>query len=278
MNSQVKSAARVLDLLELLSSRTEPMRLNELVATMGIPKSSAYGLISTLVARGYVTKDSADRYTLIESFRQGFGWVGGFEGLLTSVSLPIIEKIRDHLNETVFVCVRTEQQNARLVTKAVSRQPIRYDATEQSSLPGYGTVMGRVLLAWQPAEKIDAYFACTELKPFNDKTPTTEAEIRAALEKIRADGYGTIVDQYATGGAGIAAPIHNAAGEVVAVIDIATVTSRFEQRHDEMLAAVLEGAEKISQRLGYRKPAGNQPDSLSGPHHNADTYTTGDAT
>lgn len=73
MNGPVKSAARVLDILELLSSRTDPMRLNEIVATMGIPKSSAYGLISTLVVRGYVAKDSADRYTLIENFRQGFG-------------------------------------------------------------------------------------------------------------------------------------------------------------------------------------------------------------
>ncbi|OCW57049.1 IclR family transcriptional regulator [Hoeflea olei] len=254
MNTQVKSAARVLDLLELLSSRTEPMRLNELVAIMGIPKSSAYGLVSTLVARGYVTKDSADRYILVESFRQGFGWVGGFEGLLTSVSVPIVEEIRDRLDETVFVCVRTEHQDARLIAKAVSRQPIRYDASEQASLPGYGTVMGRVLLAWQPPEKIDAYFASTQLSPFNDRTPTTESEIRAALAKIRADGYGTIVDEYALGGAGIASPIRNAAGEVVAVLDIATVTARFELRRDEMLAAVLDGAERISLRLGYRRP------------------------
>nr|WP_325252554.1 IclR family transcriptional regulator [Amylibacter sp.] len=254
MNTIVKSAARVLDVLELLSSRTEPMRLNEIVSIMGIPKSSAYGLITTLVVRGYVSKDSADRYTLIENFRQGFGWVGGFEGFLTSVSAPIVEKIRDKLDETVFVCVRTEQQNARLIAKAVSRQPIRYDASEQSSLPGYGTVMGRVLLAWQSPEKVDAYFARTELKAFNEKTPTSESEIRAALDKIRADGYGTIVDEYATGGAGIAAPIRNGAGEVVAVLDIATVTARYQLRKDDMLAAVLEGAERISQRLGYRTP------------------------
>lgn len=277
MNALVKSAARVLDLLELLSSRAEPMRLNELVAFMGIPKSSAHGLVSTLVARGYIAKDSADRYTVVESFRQGFGWVGGFEGLLTSVSAPIVEEIRNQLDETVFVCVRTEQQNARLITKAVSRQPIRYDASEQSSLPGYGTVMGRVLLAWQSSDKVDDYFARTELKPFNDKTPTTEAEIRAALQKIRTNGYGTIVDEYANGGAGIAAPIRNAAGEVVAVLDIATVTARFELRHDEMLKAVLDGAERISLRLGYRQAMGTPADGLAGPGENPRTTPQGDA-
>ncbi|MAC80094.1 MAG: transcriptional regulator [Rhodobacteraceae bacterium] len=256
MNGQVKSAARILDVLELLSGRAEPIRLNELVAELGIPKSSAHGLLSTLVARGYVSKDSADRYAIVEIFRQGFGWVGGVEGLLTSAAAPLVEELRDRLDETVFVCVRTEQQNARLITKAVSRQPIRYDASDQSSLPGYGTVMGRVLLAWQKPEIVDAYLARTEFHAFTDTTPVTEAEIRAALEKIRADGYGTIVDEYAVGGAGIAAPIRNAAGEVVAVIDVATVTARYEQRREDMLAAVLEGAERLSARLGYRPGAG----------------------
>lgn len=252
MNKQVKSAARVLDVLELLSRRTVPVRLNELVTTLGIPKSSAYGLLATLVARGYVAKDSGDRYAIVESFRQGFGWVGGLEGFLTSIAAPIVEEIRDQLDETVFVCVRTENQDARLLVKAVSRQPIRYDASDQTLLPGYGTVMGRVLLAHQPDEVIDAYFSKTELHPFNEKSMIDEAAIRAELQKIRTDGYGTIVDEFATGGAGIAAPVRNSEGRVVAVVDVATVTARYEQRRDEMLAAVLEGAFRISARLGYR--------------------------
>jgi len=275
MNGLVKSVARVLDVLELLSSRPEPIRLNELVARLGIPKSSAHALVATLVARGYLSKDSGDRYAIVESFRLGFGWVGGFEGFLTSVSTPIVERIRDELNETVFVCVRTEQQNARLITKAVSRQPIRYDASDQDALPGYGTVMGRVLLAWQTPDKVDAYFARTELLPFNDKTSTTEAQIRAALAKIRQDGYGTIVDEYFSGGAGIAAPIRNAAGDVVAVLDIATVTARYELRRAEMLAAVLDGAARISARLGYRHE--HRADTATGPTPNTEMTIQGDA-
>lgn len=260
MNAQIKSAARVLDLLELLSSSSEPMRLHQIAMALGIPKSSAHGLLSTLMVRGYISKDSADRYAIVEEFRQGFGWVGGFEALLRSVATPIVERIRDQMDETVFVCVSTEQLNARLLTKAVSRQPIRYDASDQTSLPGYGTVMGRVLLAYQSPERIDAYFARTELLPFNDRTNTDEAYIRAELERIRRDGYGTIVDQYALGGAGIAAPIRKEGGEVVAVLDIATVTSRYEIRKAEMLETVLDGAARISARLGYRPgAAADQP-------------------
>jgi len=252
MNKQVKSAVRVLDVLELLSARAEPMRLLELAVTLGIPKSSAHGLLSTLQGRGYVTKDTTDRYAINEMFRQGFAWVGGLETLLRSIAMPIVENLRDRLGETVFVCMRNEYQDARLVCKAVSRHPIRYDSSDDVVLPGYATVMGRVLLAFQAPEKVDAYFARTELTPFTDQSLNTEAQIRAELAKIREDGYGVIIDQFAQGGAGIAAPVRNADGKVVAVIDMATVTARYEARRDEMLAGVLEGAAQISARLGYR--------------------------
>lgn len=255
MNEGVKSAARVLDLLELLSGRQEPMRLNEIAAALDIPKSSTHGLLRTLVARGYVRKDGAERYLIAESFRSGFGWVGGFENLLRSVAQPVVEAIRNHLDETVFVSVRTDSQDARLVCKAVSRQPIRYDSPDHTPLPGYGTVMGRVLLAFQPDKVIDDYLTTTTLAPFNPRTPVAEAEIRAELARIRRDGFGEIVDQYAMGGAGVAAPIRNGEGKVVAVIDIATVTPRYEARRSEMLEAVRKGARSISDRLGYREPA-----------------------
>lgn len=260
MNNQVKSAARVLDVLEFLSGQPEPVRLNELVARLGFPKSSAYGLLSTLVARGYVEKDSADRYAIVEALRQGFGWVGGLDGFLVSVATPIVEALRDRVDETVFVCVRTEQQDARLLIRRVSSQPIRYDASDHAFFPGYATVMGRVLLAFQPPEVIDAYLERIEPQRFTERSPRDKAAIHAALEAIRRDGYGTIVDEFAAGGAGVAAPIRNAEGRVVAVINIATVTPRYEAQRDQMRAAVLEGAERISARLGYR-PAPAQSDN-----------------
>lgn len=255
MNNQVKSAARILELLEWLSGQTQPMRLNQVTQSLNLPKSSAYGLLSTLVARGYVVKTGDDRYEIVEAFRQGFGWVGGYEAILRSVALPIVERLRDTINETVFVSVRTPNQDARLVCKAVSRQHIRYDSAEDSVLPGYATVMGRVLLAHQDPQIVADYFAKTELKPFSATSPTTEKAIRAELETIRRDGYGIIVDQYAQGGAGIAAPIRRDNGDVVAVVDIATVTSRFEVQREKMRAAVIECAAEISSRLGFRESA-----------------------
>src|SRR5262249_28716311 len=77
MNNSVKSAARVLDILELLFRSEEPMALKDLVAILALPKSSAHALMQTLQSRGYVERDAADRYMLNEFLRQSPGWIGG---------------------------------------------------------------------------------------------------------------------------------------------------------------------------------------------------------
>ena len=64
MNDNVKSAARVLDILELLFRSEEPMALRDLVSILALPKSSAHALLRTLQSRGYVERDAADRYAL----------------------------------------------------------------------------------------------------------------------------------------------------------------------------------------------------------------------
>ncbi|PZX14919.1 IclR family transcriptional regulator [Palleronia aestuarii] len=248
--NNIKSAVRVLDILEVLSTRAAPMRFADLARELSIPKSSLHGLMGTLVSRGYVMRDEADRYRMVDGLRDGFNWIGGFRARLQAVAAPIIAATRDRIGETVFVCVQRPDLDVTLVCKAVSERPIRYDAAEQSRLPAYATVMGRVLLAHSEPDAVDAYFARTELHAFTARSVTGEAALRAELARIREAGYGTIEEEFAEGGCGIAAPIRDAKGNVVAVVDIATVAQRYRERSDEMRDAALETAAQISQRLG----------------------------
>ncbi|MBD9723542.1 helix-turn-helix domain-containing protein [Streptomyces caniscabiei] len=56
---EVKSAARTVDLLELLAARGDrPARLQELADEMRVPRSSMYALLQTLIGRGWVRTDT----------------------------------------------------------------------------------------------------------------------------------------------------------------------------------------------------------------------------
>jgi IclR family pca regulon transcriptional regulator len=56
MQAQVKSAGRVLDILDLLAGEPEGLSFTALQQRLGLPKSSLYELLSVLAARGYLAK------------------------------------------------------------------------------------------------------------------------------------------------------------------------------------------------------------------------------
>ena len=58
MSSHVKSAARVLDLLEVLSSEPDGLTFTELLRRLHWPKSSLHALLLVLAERHYIELDA----------------------------------------------------------------------------------------------------------------------------------------------------------------------------------------------------------------------------
>lgn len=258
VNTEIKSATRILDILELLSVGESSLRLREVVTILDLPKSSTYGLLMTLVKRGYVVKDANEGYCLSSAYRSNATWVAGFEARLKAIALPIMNDASVESGETVFLGIRNQRHNIRVICKVVSRQPIRYDAEIGHTIPTYASVMGRVLLAFDDADVIDGFFARTDLRPLNEHTITDEARLRQILSDIYRDGFGEIVEEYAIGGCGIAVPIRDDTNKVIAAMDIATVTQRYLSNREQLLEIVKTAALRLSRRLGYRGDASQE--------------------
>ena len=60
----VQSLLRGLDILKLISSKPEGMRLNEIVEATGLNKSTIHNLLRTMAAREFVVKDALNRFTI----------------------------------------------------------------------------------------------------------------------------------------------------------------------------------------------------------------------
>lgn len=255
MNQEVKSAGRVLDVLELLSRSAAALSLKDIAAALALPKSSAHGLLHTLLARGYVERDQGERYILPASLRQSPGWVGGPETQLAAMARPVMEQLRDSLDESVFLGVRGPGGNVKVIAKAISRAPIRYDSDDPGLRPAYCTAMGRILLAFWDDAAVNAYFARSKLKAYTPNTVTDERKLRTILSKIQGDGYAILEEEFVLGGSATAAPVYRSDGTVVAALNVGTVTSRYPAAKDRIVAGVVRAAATISQRLGYRRAA-----------------------
>src|SRR5215472_16400429 len=100
-SASVKSARRVLDILELLSANADGLKFPQIADLLGVPKSSLHALLATLHARKWIGFDEAAR-----TYRIGMrAWEAG-QGYVQARDLALIadehlHAARTELNETI---------------------------------------------------------------------------------------------------------------------------------------------------------------------------------
>ena len=106
----------------------------------------------------------------------------------------------------------------------VARVPVRRFVTISiavgSRFPAYAMSLGRILLAAKPGAWLDEYIARLDLRPLSPRMISDKAVLRAVLEETRATGYCLTDEELETGLRSIAVPVHDAADEVVAAMNL----------------------------------------------------------
>jgi DNA-binding IclR family transcriptional regulator len=171
------------------------------------------------------------------------------------VARPVMEQLRDELEESVFLGVREARGDVKVIAKAVSRAAIRYDSDDPDPRTAYCTGMGRILLTFWDKKSTAAYLMRNRLRAHTPRTVTDPAKLRTILAKVAADGYAVVEEEYVLGGSATAAPVFGANGTVVAALNVGTVSARYPAAKPRIIAGVVRAAATISQRLGYRRAA-----------------------
>lgn len=248
MNHEVKSAGRILDVLEYLTTLRDGVALSQVMRDLGFPKSSTHGLLQTLMARGHVVQDNAGKYILVEASRRGFPFRRNEEPLVV-LAMPFMQQLRDRCGETVLLATMNANCDIRRLAKCISHHAVRYDVSLDSAIVPYCTAIGRVLLAHGPKEAVEAYLARTTFLSYTRFTVTNREQIRKMLAKVRRDGYAINDQEFITGSTGVAAPLFDARGDVIAAVNLGAPTSRYLAKREELLLMLRDTADQISKTL-----------------------------
>ncbi len=248
----VKSALRVLDIFELLAHHPDGMSLSEIAAALAIPKSSAHGLLATLLSRGYLRPGRQERtYRLgTRLFELGSSYMAGAD--LLSEGQEVVRETARACDETVHLAI-LDGNEVLYVAKEEGTNTIRMVSAVGRRFPAYGTGVGKMLLsALTPAELNELYPPDTNLAPITPHTITDPSAFRQELAITRARGYATDFEESTPGLCCIAAPVFDAGGDVVAAISVSVPTVRFTtERQAELRQLVQRGADRLSRTLGY---------------------------
>jgi DNA-binding IclR family transcriptional regulator len=179
---------------------------------------------------------------------------------LSSMTLPeVAQPHLEHLSALVH-----ESSSASLldgddvvyVARVAASRIMTVSINIGTRLPAYATSMGHVLLAGLPTDQLDSYLRRTRLEPLTVNTLTAPAALRTELEIVRAQGYSIVDQELEEGLRSVAAPVRDAAGTVIAAVNISTHASRrtLDEVRSDLVGHLRSAAAGIERDLSAAKP------------------------
>ena len=229
---RVKSADRVLSLLELFERRREPLSASEIASEQGWPLSSTTALLKSLVGSRYLmqVRNGRQYYPSIR-LNKLTRWLG--EELLPSGEAvqELLLALRDQFGETVTLSVRRGLA-MEFVEILLGTKQVVMKVQEGDTFPVFGSAIGIAALAATAPEKVEELIERSrQLEP--ERTIDVEV-IRERIESCRRGGYYAGYDHAIEGLGAITVPLTLPGAVSTYVIAIAGLTSQIRREERQI--------------------------------------------
>lgn len=250
--SKIQSVERALNLLDRIADHPEKEHsLTELAEFLDVDKSSAFRLLSTLMAHNLVRQDDGRK-----TYRLGFGIFSLAAALrsqtkITELASPFLKRLTLETKENAHLAVLSGSSavfvDRERATKTIAANTDIGDAEEL-----YCTAVGKCLISRLDAQAVKLLLSGTELTRYTENTIVDLDELVAELALVRARGYAYDAEEYERNVVCLAAPVVDFEGVVLAAIGISGPKERMESQMEAFVAATRSAGRELSALLGAR--------------------------
>lgn len=259
----VMSVAKAFRILEGFARDGGPLALKDLAERSGENKATVRRIALTLVDLGYLEVDRHRRFSLAPKILD-LGSTFLKSASLPEVAEPLLADLAERLHESVNLAIRDGRDVLYLVRVAAAQRILALNLHVGSRLPLHATSLGKALLLDASREEVAAILGPAPWPSYTDATCTDADELLADLDDTRRLGCAVGNGELELGLRSIAVPIRDAAGVIVAAINVSTHTLRIPL--DRLLGPIREelmqtGAaiERALGRSGGVRAGGGEP-------------------
>jgi DNA-binding IclR family transcriptional regulator len=254
--STVKSAERLLDVLELLSRTSRPLPTMTIARECSIPKSSAHHLLNVMRDRRFVTYYETERaWGLgVAAFEIGSAYLRF--GPLARIGRELLTELTERTGETSHLATLhgtdvlyiDKQQPVGEAAQLVTEIGVR--------LPAHLTAVGRSMLAELPEAQVRALYRGRSLPHRTGTGPASVDDLLAHLVEVRRAGYARDDQMVTPGISCVGAAVFSHEGAPAAAIGVTFVAAqRSEDQVRSIGDLVRETSRRLSRELGYAPEA-----------------------
>lgn len=246
----IQSVTRAMNILKFIAASNNSASLSAISQGVGLGASTTHNLLKTLKQGGFVLQLEAggpysigvEILTLASAVKDNSS--------LTALAKASMENLSHKYNESVNLSAFIDGY-AVYIECIECTHDVRIMTYVGKRNPPHVTGAGKVLLAWQPADVIEAYLKAPLMRK-TMRTITDADQLRMVLKRIHDQGYGLDEGEYQEDIWCAAAPIMNHLGELLAVISISFPANRISMfNKDLVIGDVIRAANEVSQLYGY---------------------------
>jgi DNA-binding IclR family transcriptional regulator len=246
--SRLSSVDNALRLLLMLRER-ESIRVSVASAQLGVSRSTAHRLLTTLKLHDLLEQDPETRAYRAGPLLAELGASALRNDDVLMLLHPFLEELSDQVGETAHLVV-LDGRNCRFVDSVECRWALRTTARVGVAYPAHTTSGGKALLAELGDDELERLFPELELPSLNERSLTSRDALLAELAQVRADGYAVARGESELGVVAVAMAQRTMTGAVPAAFAISAPEQRFpESRIRAGVAALREITERARRRL-----------------------------
>jgi DNA-binding IclR family transcriptional regulator len=233
-------------------SRSELLGLQEVTQNTGIPKSTVFRILSTLVELGYVTREANRNYRINPRLGRLVG-DGAASEALRRLARPLMLELRDTFGETVNLGVQ-QFDKVTYLEVVPSEFALRLQESRGASVPLHASALGKAILAFSPQREVEALVRGQKLERVTEHTIADADAFLAELKRVRNAGIAFDRGEGSMLAICIGAPILDTNGSAIAAMSISGPASRFNPKKDSpAIASLMKVTTELSRALAQTR-------------------------
>jgi DNA-binding IclR family transcriptional regulator len=242
-NAGQSVASRLLAILAVFDEQHSSLTLTELSAGSGLAVATTHRLVRELVEWGALVRTDSGAYVVGRRLWK-LGMLASDQSDLRDIASPFLHDIYGATKATVHLAIR-EGDEVLYLDRLAGHASVPAVSRVGSRLPLHATGVGKVLLAFAPAEVQSRVMgSLTRITPY---TVTSPGQLGRELARVQRDGYAQTVEEMTLGACSVAVPVRRGDGEVAAAVGV--VVPRLGRERVALIASLQVAARGIGRSL-----------------------------
>lgn len=240
----VRAFARGLSVIESMGTGPPRKSIAQIAAATNLPRSVVRRLMMTLCEQRYAQTDGKLYALTPRVLSLGLSYLHSLP--FWRYAQPSLEKLRSQVQESCAMAVLHEEDIV-YVLRIPARRILAMNLSIGSRLPAHLVSLGQVLIAHLDEPALRQYLSVAKLNPFTSGTITKARVFKKRLEAVRRQGYAWVDRELDPAICGIAVPVYNGAGTVVAAINVSLISGTYDEdtARRRFLVPLRQAAEQI---------------------------------